>query len=297
MIQIRTGQIHLKSRAKINLALDVLRKREDGYHEVKMLMQQINLYDNIHLSERDDGQIKIDTNCKYIPTNANNIAYRAADQLREKVGISKGVNIYIDKKIPVSAGLAGGSSNAATVLIGLNKLWNLRLSQEELMHIGQDIGSDVPFCILGGTALAEGRGEKLTPIRPAISNIWIVLVKPPTSVSTGEVYGQLNLSKITSRPDIDILIDAIQKGNIYSLSNNIGNVLETVTEVKNPIITEIKRKMMEYNCLASMMSGSGPTVFGICKNYERAKSAYEHLSLLYKQTYMVQTYNGGNNSQ
>ncbi len=286
-------QVHLKSRAKINLSLDVLKKRDDGYYEVEMVMQQINLYDNIYISKRDDGQIKIVTNCEYIPVDISNIAYKAADKLREVVGISKGVDIYIDKKIPVSAGLAGGSSNAAAVLKGLNKLWNLKLSKKELIIIGEDIGADVPFCILGGTALAEGKGEKLTVIKPAIQNIWIVLARPPISISTGEVYRQLDLSKITNRPNTAGLIDAIKRGNIYGISDNMGNVLETVTEEKHPIINEIKRKMMEYNCLGSSMSGSGPTVFGICKNYKRAKATYRHLSLLYKQVYMVQTYNGG----
>lgn len=286
-------QINLKSRAKINLSLDVVGKRPDGYHEVEMIMQQINLYDNISISERDDNEIKIFTNCEYIPTNPSNIAYKAADNLRKTLSIYKGVNIYIDKRIPVAAGLAGGSANAAAVLKGLNKLWDLKLSQKELMDIGINIGADVPFCILGGTALAQGIGEKLTPIKSNIKNTWIVLAKPPISVSTGEVYRQLDLSKITNKPNTARLVDSIEKGNIYGISDSMRNVLETVTEAKHPIISEIKRKMMEYNCLVSMMSGSGPTVFGICKNYEKAKSAYEHLSLFYKQTYMIQTYNGG----
>lgn len=286
-------QVNLKSRAKINLSLDVKGKRPDGYHEVEMIMQQINLYDNICITERDDNEIKISTNCEYIPSNASNITYKAADKLRKSLSISKGVDIYIDKQIPVAAGLAGGSSNAAAVLKGLNSLWGLGLSQKELMDIGVDIGADVPFCILGGTALAEGIGEKLTPIESSIKNTWIVLAKPPISVSTGEVYRQLNLSKIVNRPNTSYLIDAIRKGNIYAVSDNMNNVLETVTEAKYQIITEIKRRMMEYNALGAMMSGSGPTVFGIYKNYEKAISAYEHLSLLYKQTYMIQTYNGG----
>lgn len=286
-------QIKLKSRAKINLSLDVIGKRSDGYHEVEMVMQQIDLYDNITINERNDNEIKIFTNCEYIPKNSTNIAYKAADKLRNVLSICKGVDIHIDKHIPVAAGLAGGSSNAAAVLKGLNKLWSLGLSEKELMDIGVTIGADIPFCILGGTALAEGIGEKLTPIDSNIKNTWIVLAKPPVSVSTKEVYEGLNMSKIKNRPNTTKLINSIKKGNLYSVSNNMGNVLETVTEKKYSVITEIKRKMMEYNALGSMMSGSGPTVFGIYKNYERAKSAYEHLSIFYKQTYMVQTYNGG----
>ncbi len=286
-------QVQLKCRAKINLSLDVKRKRDDGYHEVEMIMQQIDLYDNIIISERADDEIKISTNCGYIPTTASNIAYKAADRLKSTLSISKGIDIYIDKRIPVAAGLAGGSSNAAGVLQGLNSLWDLGLSTKELMDIGVSIGADVPFCILGGTALAEGIGEKLTPIESSIKNTWIVLAKPAISVSTGEVYGGLDLSRIINRPNTDKLVEAIEEGNVYYISANMSNVLETVTETKYPIITEIKKKMMEYNALGSMMSGSGPTVFGIFKSYERAKSAYEHLTLFYKQTYMVQTYNGG----
>lgn len=289
-------EIHLKSRAKINLSLDVLGKRPDGYHEVQMLMQEIDLYDNLYISERGDKEIRIATNCQYVPANPSNIAYRAAEELRQAVNINKGINIYIDKKIPISAGLAGGSSNGATVLRGLNKLWQLKLSDRELMAIGERVGSDVPFCILGGTALAEGRGEKLTPIRSPLKNIWLILSKPPISISTAEVYGQLDLSKIRRRPNTLDLIRAIEEGNLYAIAENMENVLQGVTETNYPIIGEIKRKMVEYNCLGAMMTGSGPTVFGICKNYQRAKSTYEHLSLLYKQTYMVQTYNGTNNN-
>ncbi len=286
-------KIHLKSRAKINLSLDVLRKRDDGYYEVEMVMQQISLHDDIYMSKRDDGQIKITTDCKYIPTDDSNIAYKAADKLRKTAGVSGGADIHIDKKIPVSAGLAGGSSNAASVLKGFNKLWDLGLSKKELMVIGEDIGADVPFCILGGTALARGKGEKLTPIEPAIRNMWIVLAKPSISISTGEIYGQLELSEITDRPNTADLVDAVEKGNIHAMLKNMGNVLEVVTGTKHPIIVDIKRKMMEYNCLGAGMSGSGPTVFGVCKNYEKAKTAYGHLSLLYRHVYMVQTYNGG----
>ncbi|ABW17848.1 4-(cytidine 5'-diphospho)-2-C-methyl-D-erythritol kinase [Alkaliphilus oremlandii] len=286
-------QIYLKSRAKINLSLDVRRKREDGYHEVEMIMQQIDLYDNILIRERMDSEIVLSTNCIFIPTTSSNIAYKAAHKLKQRLDITRGIDIFIDKQIPVSAGLAGGSSNAAAVLMGLNHLWSLGLSTKELMEIGVTIGADVPFCLLGGTALAEGIGEVLTPINSDIKNTWIVLVKPAISVSTGDVYGSLDLSKIVDRPPTAQLLEAIKEGNIYDVSSKMCNVLETVTVNKYPIITEIKKKMMEYNALGAMMSGSGPTVFGIFKSYERAKSAYEHLSLFYKQSYMVQTYNGG----
>lgn len=282
-------KVQLKSRAKINLALDVLRKRPDGYHEVKMIMQQIDLHDHIELIPRDDSRIQIITDCQFIPLDSGNIAYRAAEIIKERFHIAQGVDIHIEKQIPVAAGLAGGSSNAASVLIGLNKLWDLNLSLEELLDIGVAIGADVPFCILGGAAVAEGIGERLTPIN-GLRNVWMVIAKPSISVSTAEVYRQLDLSKIKERPDIEKLLQAIDCGDIYSVSSNMCNVLETVTETKYPIIKDIKRKMMEYNALGSMMTGSGPTVFGIYKTYERAKSAYDNLSILYKQTYLVQSY-------
>ncbi|SCZ00135.1 4-(cytidine 5'-diphospho)-2-C-methyl-D-erythritol kinase [Alkaliphilus peptidifermentans] len=284
------NKIQLKSRAKINLSLDVLRKRPDGYHEVEMIMHQIDLFDRVTLINREDNEIKIYTSCGYIPKDSGNIAFKGASLLRDTLGINKGIDIHIEKRIPVAAGLAGGSSNAAAVILGLNRLWNLKLSQNELMELGVKIGADVPFCILGGAALAEGIGQRLTPII-GLKNVWVVISKPSISVSTAEVYGQLNLLNIESkRPNTPLLLKAVESGDIATLAQNMKNVLETVTEENYPIITEIKKKMMEYNAIGSMMSGSGPTVFGIFKNYQRAKSAYEHLSLLYKQTYIVQSF-------
>ncbi len=282
-------EIQLKSRAKINLSLDVLKKREDGYHEVQMIMQQIDLYDRILLRERKDNKIQVISNCEFIPKDSGNIAYQAALKMRNHCKSPYGLDIHIEKNIPVAAGLAGGSSNAAAVIKGLNEFWNLKLTTKELMEIGVTIGADVPFCIMGGAAYAEGIGEKLTPIT-GLKNVWMVIAKPAISVSTAEVYGQLDLSKLLDRPNTIELLETIETGDVTILSKNMRNVLESVTENKHPVIKEIKNKMMEFNALGSMMSGSGPTVFGIYKNYERAKSAYENLSLLYKQTYMVQSY-------
>lgn len=282
-------QIRIKGRAKINLSLDVIRRKPDGYHEVEMIMQQIDLHDTIVLTERKDDQILLKSNCDYIPRDEGNIAFRAADLIRKRFHITKGIEIDIDKQIPVAAGLAGGSTNAAAVLIGLNRLWQLGLTQEELMDLGVTLGADVPFCILGGAAHATGIGEVLTPI-PGLKNIWMVIAKPSISVSTAEVYGQLDLSTLKERPDTQKLLRMMEQGDVSGLAKNMGNVLETVTEAKYPVIKEIKGKMMEYNALGCMMTGSGPTVFGIYKNYERAKSAYGNLALLYKQTYLVQTY-------
>ncbi|SDK86086.1 4-(cytidine 5'-diphospho)-2-C-methyl-D-erythritol kinase [Natronincola ferrireducens] len=287
-------KIKLKSRAKINLSLDVLGKRPDGYHEVEMIMQQIDLYDNIILVERRDKKtVDIITDCEHIPKNNSNIAYRAAEIIKKHFNIATGLDIYIQKNIPVAAGLAGGSSNAAAVLKGLNYLWQLKLSQKDLMDIGITIGADVPFCIMGGTALAQGIGEKLTPVK-GLNNVWIVIAKPSISVSTAEVYSKLDLSKINNRPDTVKLLKAVADNDLYTLSKNMINVLETVTEKKHPIIKELKGKLIEYNALGSMMSGSGPTVFAVFKKYERAKSAYENLKIINRQTYLVQSYSKGN---
>jgi len=254
-----------------------------------MIMQQIDLYDTIVLTERNDKQIVLRSNCDYIPRDEGNIAFRAAALIRKRFNINKGIEIEIDKQIPVAAGLAGGSTNAAAVLRGLNQLWQLGLSREEMMALGVNLGADVPFCVLGGAAHATGIGESLTPVQ-GLKNLWLVIAKPSISVSTAEVYAQLNLSKLGERPDTKKMLELIAQNDISNLAKNMRNVLETVTEVKYPVIREIKGKMMEYNALGCMMTGSGPTVFGIYKNYERAKSAYENLALLYKQTYMVQTY-------
>ncbi len=282
-------QIQLKSRAKINLSLDVVNKRPDGYHEVQMIMQQIDLFDIITIIERNDDRISIKSNCEYIPKDSGNIAYQAAELIRREFQIQQGIDICIEKNIPVAAGLAGGSSNAAAVLRGLNQLWQLGLTTGDMMKLGVKIGADVPFCVLGGAAYGEGIGEVLTPIE-GLKNLWMVVAKPAISVSTAEVYSQLNLSTLKDRPNTKRLLKFIEDGDVANLAKSMKNVLETVTEVKYPIIREIKCKMMEYNALGSMMSGSGPTVFGIYKNYERAKSAYENLAILYKQTYMVQSH-------
>ena len=256
-----------------------------------MIMQQVDLYDDIKLTEnKDKNNIVVTSNCEFIPKNSTNIAYKAAELIKEQFNIPYGINIHIQKNIPVAAGLAGGSANAAGVLKGLNEMWKLGLSTEELMGIGVKIGADVPFCILGSAALAEGIGERLTPLE-GLKNTWVVLAKPSISVSTAEVYRNLDLDKITRRPETYKLIDAMKEQDLYTLSKDMANVLETVTERKHAVIRQLKSKMMEYNALGSMMSGSGPTVFGIFKNYKKAKAAYDNLLVINKQTYLTQTYN------
>ena len=263
----------LKARAKINLSLDVLGRRPDGYHDVKMVMQTIELHDRIFIEVIEKG-IEIECSAPWVPNDKRNIAYKAAEQLIERFGIKKGVKIRIDKNIPVAAGLAGGSSDAAAVLKGMNSLFKLDLTEKELMDIGKTIGADVPFCIRGGTMLAEGIGEILTQLDPLpVTNI--VLIKPKIGVSTAWVYENLNVKKLTSRPNTNIIINSIANGNIKKLAQNMKNVLETVTSGKYEVIGEIKQKLVELGALGSMMSGSGPTVFGIFSDKAAAMRAYE----------------------
>lgn len=271
------NSICIKARAKINLSLDVLRKREDGYHDVKMIMQSISLHDKVFLGQIEKKSIKISCDKKWVPSNSDNIAYKAAKLLMDKFDLQKGIDIKIIKNIPVAAGLAGGSADAAAVLKGMNELFSLNLEQEELMQLGKTIGADIPFCIKGGTMLAEGIGEVLTDIKP-LNNVDIVLVKPKISVSTAWVYKNLNIDKITSRPDTDYLIRMIEKRDLQNLGNKMVNVLEAVTIKKHEIICEIKEKLVKLGALGSMMSGSGPTVFGIFENRLTAQKAYENIN-------------------
>jgi 4-diphosphocytidyl-2-C-methyl-D-erythritol kinase len=269
--------ICIKARAKINLSLDVLGKREDGYHDVRMIMQSISLHDKVFLETLDERCIKVSCDKRWVPSNSDNIAYKAAAVLMDKYNISKGLSIKIVKKIPVAAGLAGGSADAAAVLRGMNELFSLNLKNDELMQLGKSVGADIPFCIKGGTMLAEGIGEVLTDIKP-LKNVNIVLVKPRISVSTAWVYKNLDIGKITSRPDTDFLISLIEKNDIQNLAKNMVNVLEAVTINKHGVINEIKDKLVRLGALGSMMSGSGPTVFGIFENRTAAEKAYDIIS-------------------
>ncbi|MDF2986268.1 MAG: 4-diphosphocytidyl-2C-methyl-D-erythritol kinase [Eubacterium sp.] len=267
--------ISLNAHAKINLSLDVLGKREDGYHTLEMLMQTIQLHDTISIHEIPAG-VEIKCEAPFVPNNSSNIAYKAAEAALDKFNIKAGVRIEVKKNIPVAAGLAGGSTDAAAVLKGINTLFNLGIEQSELMNLGKTIGADVPYCILGGTALAEGIGEKLTPLAAA-GNIPIVLVKPRIGVSTAWVYKNLNLSKVTQRPDTMGLISALEKGDIRTVAADMKNVLESVTTEKYKVIELIKKDLMNLGALGSMMSGSGPTVFGIFEDIEKAEYAFNKL--------------------
>jgi 4-diphosphocytidyl-2-C-methyl-D-erythritol kinase len=296
MKQGKLDTVKVRAHGKINLGLDVLKKREDGYHEVRMIMQMVGLYDQIEinrLKNPKDKQIIIETNLKYLPTNENNLAYKAAKILMDEFLVEDGVNIKIKKMIPVAAGMAGGSTDAAAVMIGINKMFSLNLTVDELMERGVKLGADVPYCIMGGTALAEGIGEKLTMLTKMMP-CFIVLAKPGINVSTKFVYGNLSVNEIQKHPDIDGLIKALDDGDFNAMADKIGNVLEEVTIKEYPIIEEIKKLMLSEGAKNAMMSGSGPTVFGLFDDRIKAKNAYNLLkeSSLCRQVYITDGGNG-----
>ncbi len=266
------NSITVKAYAKINLGLDVLRKRPDGYHDVCMIMQSLDLHDTITITKTSTAGISIKTNLSYIPNDQGNLVYKAAALFLDAISVKEGLDIRLDKYIPVAAGLAGGSSDAAATLKGLNELFDARLTVPELMTLGVKIGADVPYCILLGTALSEGIGEVLTPLDP-IPSCSILLVKPDISVSTRYVYENLVLTSESIHPDIKTMRAALEAGDLNVLTRTMDNILQTVTIKDYPIITEIKCKMQELGAMTSLMSGSGPTVFGIYKDHELAKNA------------------------
>ena len=287
------NQIQLKCRAKINLSIDVLGKRTDGYHLVEMIMQTINLFDIITIFSLEEDKIVIESNSNDIPLNSSNIVYKAVDLIKEKFNIKKGAKVYIEKNIPIAAGMAGGSSNAAAILIGLNKMWGLNLSQDELKDLGLQLGADVPFCIEGGSSLAENIGEKLTKIDGLSQDAFILVCKPEIFVSTKEIYEAIDSKIIDKRPDNKLLIKLLEENNIRLLSKKMYNVLEEVTKEKYPVIKEIEKIMLDNNALGSMMSGSGPTVFGIYETREDAEKCKNILLEKFKQVYVVKSHEEG----
>ena len=268
--------MRLQAFAKINLGLDVLGKREDGYHEVRMIMQTIRMYDQLDMRKSVEPGIHLTTNKKYIPVDENNLVWRAAKLMVDTCGIMEGVSIHLHKVIPVAAGMAGGSSDAAATLVGMNRLFHCGLSKEKLMELGVQIGADVPYCVLRGTALAEGIGEKLT-VLPPMPDCWILIGKPGISVSTKYVYTTLDLNTDTVHPDIDGMKKALEDGNLYGITERMGNVLQDVTIPAYPEVERIKEQMKTLGAGNAMMSGSGPTVFGIFDNEEKAQEACQKL--------------------
>jgi len=282
------NELKLKAYAKINLALDVLSKREDGYHEIRTIMQTVDLYDIINIEKIEEDNIIVTTSSENIPTDNKNHAYIAASLVKERFGVKEGVKIHIQKNIPISAGLAGGSTDAAAVLRGLNKLFGLNLSQNELIELGREIGADVPFCLVGGTALCEGIGEKVTKLKSA-PKMNILIAKPEVYVSTQAVYEALDLSKVKKRPNTDAMIVAIEEGNIREIAKNLCNVLETVTVNQYPVINRVKDIMRNHNALGTVMTGSGPAVFGIFANKYDALKAADRLKVFIKEIILTTT--------
>lgn len=284
--------LQLKAYAKINLGLDVVGKREDGYHEVRMIMQTIKLFDKLTFRLLQENEIRIKTNLGFLPVNEDNLVYKAVKQLKDMYNIDKGLEIDLFKCIPVAAGMAGGSTDCAAALVGASKLFGLHLSKQELMETGVKLGADVPYCILRGTALSEGIGEVLTPL-PPMPDCHILIAKPPISVSTKFVYQNLKANELQHHPDIDGMVEAIQAGTLSGITDRMENVLETVTIPAYPVIEEIKNCMKENGAMNALMSGSGPTVFGIYKDEEvalQAKKCIQEKGLA-QQVYLVRPFN------
>lgn len=279
----------VKTHPKINISLDVLSKRTDGYHELKMIMQSLAICDLVSIELTNSGEIEVGTNVKYLPNDKSNIAYKAAALFIDYFNIKNtGVKIFIEKNIPVAAGMAGGSSNAAGVLNALNQMTGINCDLKTLMEIGVKAGADVPYCIYGKTALAEGIGEILTPVKQFPETV-ICLAKPDVSVSTAEVFKSLDAKKLTEHPDTKGIIEAIENGDIYSVSRRMYNVLETVTAKKYPIINELKGIMLDNGALGTLMTGSGPTVFGLFEDEKQAQNASEELKKHVSYTCVTKT--------
>lgn len=285
-------KLELKALAKINLGLDVLGRRENGYHDVRMVMQTIHLYDDVILEKTKEQGIHLETNLSYLPVDENNIAYKAAKLLQDEFGIAEGIHIQLKKYIPVAAGMAGGSTNAAAVLFGMNRLYGLGLTEQQLKDRGVKLGADVPYCIMRGTVLAEGIGEILTPL-PPMPKCYVLIAKPGISVSTKIVYEKFDALQDVEHPDIDRLMLGLENGNLAEVAASMGNVLEGVTIGLYPVIENIKQVMKQEGALNAMMSGSGPTVFGIFEDRRTAKKAYDVLKekKLAKQIYVTNIHN------
>lgn len=266
----------LKARAKINITLDVTGRRDDGYHFVKMIMQTISLYDTVSVKKVPKKGIWVSCDVKWVPCDERNLAYKAAKLIMDNFEINGGVAIYIHKRIPVSAGLAGGSTDCAAVLKAMNMLFELGLGEKDLMELGFKLGSDVPFCVMGGTALAEGLGEKLMPL-PDCPHMDIVLVKLPVSVSTAAVYRLFDSEAEVSHPDTESELEALKNGDKAAVAEHLLNVLEPVTAKIHPRIEDIKAELVKNGALGAVMSGSGPTVYGIFADKRTACRAADHI--------------------
>ncbi|WP_110930528.1 4-(cytidine 5'-diphospho)-2-C-methyl-D-erythritol kinase [Paenibacillus bouchesdurhonensis] len=279
-------KIYEKAPAKINLMLDVLHKRPDGYHEVEMIMTMVDLADRLEMEALSRDTIIISSQAGYIPLDEKNLAFQAAKLIKERYNVRSGVYIHLDKNIPVAAGLAGGSSDAAAALRGLNRLWDLKIPAEELKQLGAELGSDVPFCITGGTALATGRGELLTPL-PNPPQCWVVLAKLPINVSTAEIYGRFRSDEVVVHPSAGRMLQAIERSSFQGVCEELGNVLEEVTLKLYPEVAHLKETMLKLGADGVLMSGSGPTVFGLVSKESKVSRIYNGLRGFCKEVYAV----------
>ncbi|MEA4972521.1 MAG: 4-(cytidine 5'-diphospho)-2-C-methyl-D-erythritol kinase [Candidatus Metalachnospira sp.] len=289
--------MNVKARAKINLTLDVTGIRDDGYHDLKMIMQTVELYDKVYIKEIAKSNIKLKSNIEWLPVDDRNLAYKAAEILKNRYNIKKGIFIELSKSIPVAAGLAGGSADCAAVLYGMNVLFDIGISKQELMNIALELGSDVPYCLMRGTALAEGRGEILTKLSPC-PKAWVVLAKPPVGMSTASVYKAIDAFDSYKHPNTEAMIDAIEKHDITAVAKNLSNVLENASIPMCSMIADLKETLNDCGALGSLMSGSGPTVYGL---FEKKASAENAVSVIKKKfeikdVFLTKIYNiGGDN--
>ena len=310
-------KIELQAYGKVNLGLDVLRRRPDGYHDLDMIMQMVDVYDDIVITKNKTGKIEVkmimqtvklhdtltfetvdedvivlSTNADELPVNEDNLVYKACRMLKQEYQITRGIRVFLQKELPVAAGMAGGSADAAAALIGMNKIFDLQIPKHKLMEYGVKLGADVPYCIMKGTALSEGIGEKLTALAP-MPDCYILLAKPPIAVSTKMVYENLHANELKEHPDIDGMVIALEEHSLQGITERMENVLETVTQVRYPVIAEIKACMKECGAMNSLMSGSGPTVFGIFTEKEKAEKAADAIRSrkLAKQVFVTQPYN------
>ncbi|MDD3367692.1 MAG: 4-(cytidine 5'-diphospho)-2-C-methyl-D-erythritol kinase [Lachnospiraceae bacterium] len=292
------GKLQRKAYAKVNLGLDVIRRREDGYHEVKMIMQTVDLYDVLTFEKTNKPGIRIqmadgDEKGIFLPLNEHNLIYKAAKMLFDQYNIQEGLEVTLEKNIPIAAGMAGGSTDAAAAFLGVRDLFDLKISMEELKAMAVKVGADVPYCLEGGTQLSEGIGEKLTILPPA-PDCYLVIAKPGISVSTKYVYQNLHCDTLKKHPDIDGMVKAITDNSLKGVTDRMENVLETVTIPKNPVIRQIKQLLLEEGAENALMSGSGPTTFGIFKERETAETAFEAVRKagLAKQLFVTTLHHG-----
>lgn len=272
----RKNTITKKAYAKVNLGLDVIRRREDGYHEVRMIMQTVDICDVLTFTRQERPGIVVTTDKEELPGDESNLIYKAARLVTETCSVREGIKIELQKRIPMAAGMAGGSTDAAAVFHGMNEMFGLGMDEDEMCALGVKIGADIPYCVKGGTALAEGIGEILTKLPDAPACV-VLVAKPDIDVSTKYVYENLHAESLEYHPDIDGMRAAIEEGDLRGMAERMGNVLETVTVNAYPVIREIKEVMKKSGAWNALMSGSGPTVFGIYDSQEQARAAYDCL--------------------